>query len=64
MKKKSLGSKDFRDAILMNLSKVFDILNHDLLIAKPQMVFNMTLQNFFKVTFLSDGTEPKLIVIW
>ena len=32
--RKSLGNKGFSGAILMDLSKVFDTLNHDLLIAK------------------------------
>ena len=32
--RKSLDNKGFGSAILMNLSKVFDTLNHDLLIAK------------------------------
>ena len=33
--RKSLDNKSFSSAILMDLQKVFDILNYDLLIAKP-----------------------------
>ena len=33
-RRKSLDNKSFGDSILMNLSKVFDTLNHELLIAK------------------------------
>ena len=32
--RKSLGNKGYGDAVLMALSKAFDTLNHDLLIAK------------------------------
>ena len=32
--RKSLDNKDYRGAVLMDLSKAFDTLNHDLLIAK------------------------------
>ena len=32
--KKILDNKDFGGAVLMDLSKAFDTLNHDLLIAK------------------------------
>ena len=34
--KKNLVDKGFEGAVLMNLSKAFDTLNHDLLIAKAQ----------------------------
>ena len=33
--RKSLDNKSFSSAILMDLQKVFDILNYDLLIVKP-----------------------------
>ena len=40
------------------LSKAFDTLNHDCKLQNSIcIIFNMTLENFFIVTFLSNGTE-------
>ena len=45
----------------MDLSKAFDTLNLSLLIAKLHAYgFQHDGLNFFIVSFLNDGTEPKL----
>ena len=41
--RKDLDNKAFNGAILIDFSKAFGTVNHDLLIAKFHMVFNMTL---------------------
>ena len=56
--RKSLYNKGFCGAILMDLSKDFDTLNYDLLIAKLHAYGFQ--HDAFIVTFLNVGTEPKL----
>ena len=56
--RKSLYNKGFCGAILIDLSKDFDTLNYDLLIAKLHAYGFQ--HDAFIVTFLNVGTEPKL----
>ena len=59
--RKSLDNKGFVGATLMDLSKAFDTLNHDFLIAKLHAYgFQHNALKLLQVTFLSGGTEPKL----
>ena len=59
--RKSLDNTGFGGAILRDLSKAFDTLNHSLLIAKLHAYgFQHDALKLVIVTFLNDGTEPKL----
>ena len=59
--RKSLDNKGFGGAILMDLSKAFDTLNQDLLIAKLHACgFQHDALKLPHSYLLNDGTEPKL----
>ena len=58
-----LDEKGFGGAVLMGLSKVFDTLNHELLIAKLSPYgFNNESLKLIYFRWLIDGEETKVIV--
>ena len=61
--KEYLDKQGFGGAILMDLSKAFDTINHDLLLAKLHAYgFDKNALLIIKSYFKNDGKEPKLTI--